>query len=700
MNRPYDDLPQELLSGVAGAFKKGILTLPGLQTFLGARQVIAHPRARDAKHIDYVVGWGHKETTRQARRYATQHGLPFIRLEDGFLRSVWPGRVQAPLSLVIDPEGIYYDARSPSRLERLIEAGTEDEELLRRASQLKARIVAARLSKYNHAPEAPAEVLDVLPEKYVLVVDQVGSDASVSFGTEGPGAFSSMLKQAVEDNPDLPVVVKGHPVVRGRRRGALPEGADPAGVLRVNHDINPHTLIERAVKVYVGTSQVGFEALLHDKPVVCFGAPFYSGWGLTDDRTPVPRRGVHRSIEQLVAAALLLYPRYVNPVTGERCTAEDAARLLELQDRSLQANSGAIYCFGFWWWKRRHARRFLSSRTGELCFCWNPDQARQRGFGPGARALVWGQKDDAELRALCDEHGVNLERMEDGFIRSIGLGSDLTAPWSLVVDSRGLYYDPRTESDLERLLATHEFSAQEVQRAAALRQLIVSSGLSKYNPSLPASSVWPGSATGERVLLVVGQVESDASVRLGSPEVRTNFELLRRVRRENPGALVVFKPHPDVLAGNRPGNIAPDIALEWCDHVVSDIPLAECFTHCNEIHTMSSLVGFEALLRGLSVVVYGQPFYAGWGLTRDATATPRRTRRLSLDELVCGTLVLYPRYVDPQSGYFCTAEDAVERLLRERAQGGESPLVRYPLGRPLLRSYHFLKGMAQELARV
>jgi len=81
------------------------------------------------------------------------------------------------------------------------------------------------------------------------------------------------------------------------------------------------------------------------------------------------------------------------------------------------------------------------------------------------------------------------------------------------------------------------------------------------------------------------------------------------------------------------------------------------------VHTMTSLAGFEGLLRAKKVVTYGQPFYAGWGLTDDRCPVPRRTRRLSLDELVAGSLFAYPLYVSQKTGRYTTPERAVEELL-------------------------------------
>ncbi len=691
---------EELLSGTAAVFSSGISRLRGLETFLGAERVVHRPSFARVSEIDYVVGWGHRPTTRRARRFAERANLPFVRLEDGFLRSCHTGRRQPPASLVIDPYGIYYDARTPSRLELLVAQGITDSQLLQRASRVAERIVASKLSKYNYSPREPAAVLSRLPERYVLVVDQLSRDTSVRVGA-GANVFAEMIEAARRENPDLPVVVKTHPAARRSHPGALESAARgrgfAAGCVLVSEPINPHTLIERADKVHVGTSQLGFEALLHGKPVVCFGTPFYAGWGLTDDRATVPRRGVPRSLTELVAAALLLYPRYVHPITGRRCDVEDVLSHFELQNRQFDANRGRVYCFGFWWWKRANTRPFLQSPEGDVRYCWSAARAERDGFDGNARALSWGYKDSPAVRQLCRAHGVSLERMEDGFIRSVGLGSDLTAPWSLVVDRNGMYFDPSTPSDLESLLSNHRFTDEELNRAQRLREWLVGSGLSKYNPQAVGELPKPWSSSNRRRILVPGQVENDASVRLGCPGVKTNLELLRGVRERNPDAFVLFKPHPDVLAGNRPGAVDPALAERYCDAVVTEVPISQCLDDADEVHTMTSLVGFEALLRGLRVVTYGQPFYAGWGLTADERPVARRTRRLSIDQLVAAALLLYPRYVDPQTGYFCTAEQAIERLVTERdVSRNTSDWTRLPGARPLRRAANFVQGMIRE----
>ena len=79
-------------------------------------------------------------------------------------------------------------------------------------------------------------------------------------------------------------------------------------------------------------------------------------------------------------------------------------------------------------------------------------------------------------------------------------------------------------------------------------------------------------------------------------------------------------------------------------------------------HTITSLVGFESLLKRKKVFTYGLPFYAGWGLTDDRISCPRRKRKLSLTELVAGSLILYPRYLDPIDLEYCKPELLIKRI--------------------------------------
>jgi capsular polysaccharide export protein len=127
----------------------------------------------------------------------------------------------------------------------------------------------------------------------------------------------------------------------------------------------------------------------------------------------------------------------------------------------------------------------------------------------------------------------------------------------------------------------------------------------------------------------------------------SNLDLLRAARERHPEALIVYKPHPDVEAGFRRGRIPLKLAQMYADRIAANTGIIDLIQACDRLETITSLAGFEALLRGKPVTTHGQPFYAGWGLTEDLCPVPRRRGTRSLDELVAAALILYPRYLDP-----------------------------------------------------
>lgn len=262
---------------------------------------------------------------------------------------------------------------------------------------------------------------------------------------------------------------------------------------------------------------------------------------------------------------------------------------------------------------------------------------------------------------------VKLLRIEDGFLRSVGLGVDLVKPMSWVIDKRGMHYNATSPSDLEYILSTGVWSKEELRRASRLRERIVDLGLTKYNTGKYS---WQRPVERQLVILVPGQVESDASLAYGAPGICTNMELLQAVRLANPQAYLVYKPHPDVLAGMRLGKEGLEEALHWCNEVVTDVAMGDLLQLVDQVHVLTSLAGFEALIRDKKVVCYGQPFYSGWGLTFDINANARRNRKLSLDELVAGALIEYPLYMSRDGVGLITPEKALDELVAWRTVVG------------------------------
>lgn len=283
-------------------------------------------------------------------------------------------------------------------------------------------------------------------------------------------------------------------------------------------------------------------------------------------------------------------------------------------------------------------------------------------------------------------------RVEDGFLRSAGLGSDLVPPSSLVIDREGIYFDAVHGSELLTRLSRTQVEPEARARAAALRHMLVELRVTKYNFA-PRPVQWKAPPH-RKVVLAIGQVADDAAMILGAGRsddaVTTAEQMLARVRAEQPAAWLVFKPHPDVLSGNRRGLIA---AHELCDEVDTEADLLSLFDAVDEVHVVSSLAGFDALIRGKPVVTHGLPFYAGWGLTTDRCEhLLDRPKKLQLDDLIAVTLLDYPIYWDWHWLVFSTPE-AVARHLADCRQNSHLPGPGQLIKRTLNKSRRWLRNI-------
>jgi capsular polysaccharide export protein len=600
---------------------------------------------------DQIAVWGHSPYAARGEGMAEKTGAAMLRVEDAFLRSLHPGRSgEPPLGLVLDRRGIYFDAETPSDLEHILRhAALDDTALLNRARGGIARLKEAGISKYNaHDPQTTPPA-----PGYVLVIDQTRGDASIHHGGVDENSFREMLYWAQADHPGAQILIRSHPeTAQGHRQGHFKPEDETDQIRLLRDPICPWALMDGAIAVYCVTSQMGFEAILAGHKPVIFGRPFYAGWGLSDDRHPLTfpaaRRGRVLTRAQMFAGAMLLYPTWYHPCEDRLCSFEEALDWLEARVRAWREDRHGWTAAGMRLWKRGPLQGFFGAEKRVLFDDTPPD--------PPRRFMAWAGKADGYQ---------NVIRVEDGFVRSRGLGADLVPPLSLACDDLGIYYDPTRESRLEQLIRSRsQLRPDQDLRARALIQKIREMGVTKYNlpgalPPLPKG----------HLILVPGQVEDDASIRLGAGEIHTNSALLRAAREANPDARILYKPHPDVEAGLRPGAV-PD-AHDWADMVLDRADTAALLDGVDEVWTMTSLLGFEALLRGLPVTVTGTPFYAGWGLTRDIGRVPaRRQARPDLAGLVHATLIDYPRYRDPVSGSACAVETAVLRLAEGRVMRG------------------------------
>ena len=595
---------------------------------------------------DQVAIWGDSPTAWRGLAVAARRGVPVLRVEDAFLRSVLPGRSgQQPLGLVLDSRGVHFDPAQPSDLEDILaHHPLDDPALLARATTAMAQMQADHLTKYTGFGIGPP---DPVLRDAVLVIDQTFGDASVRASGADAATFQRMLALARAEHPGARIVIKTHPETSaGHRPGYYsPVDCDARTVL-YDQAISPWMILCAARAVYTVSSQFGFEAMIAGHRPVVLGQPFYIGWGQSDDRAPLPRRNRRLTVPQIFAAAMILYPRWYDPYRDSLCPLEIAMQTLAAQTRSWREDHQGWVATGMRLWKRGPLQQFFGHHK-RMVF-----RAQVTAPPTPARLMVWAGKTTPTLDAL------GAVRVEDGFLRSRGLGADLIPPLSLVCDDLGIYYDPARESRLERLITQSvDLPDHARARAAGLIERLTTAGLSKYN--LGGAGIPPDLPNGHRIL-VPGQVEDDASIRLGAGVTRTNLALLQATRAANPGAVILYKPHPDVEAGLRAGAVPQ--AAEYADAVLTRTDVMAALAGVDAVWTMTSALGFEALLRGKSVTCLGAPFYAGWGLTTDQMPLPRRIARPDLVALVHATLIDYPRYFDPVTRQPCPVEVVVDRL--------------------------------------
>ncbi|HDZ4328306.1 TPA: capsular polysaccharide biosynthesis protein [Campylobacter jejuni] len=617
-------------------------------------------------------GWGRKKSGLKAMNLAKKYNTKFILLEDGFIRSLNLGVENSPsFSMVKDDIGIYYDGTMPSKLENLLNTYEFKDEEIKQAKKAIELIKKYKISKYNNNLDIPDDFFQK-DEKRVLIITQTANDASLEFGFAKDFKTVDMIKDAIKENPDSKIYIKIHPdVLSGKKQSDLVINSLPKECILITENFNPIALLEFFDKVYTKTSGMGFEALIQECECVCYGMPFYAGWGLTKDKLECKRRMQKRSLEEVFYAAYILYAEYFNPYLNQKSNIFDTIQTLAKYKSIEKANSNRLFMLGFTLWKRHFIKPFFKAKNNEIIFLNSIKSLVRYKLKEDDKFFIWGRRIDYNvlkttlIKKAQDENLLHfipkISLVEDGFIRSISLGSDLTRPFSLIVDDKGLYIDPNKPSKLEELLQNEIFDENMLNRAKNIIKILLENRFSKYN-GLKHEDLKINAKIGQKIILIPAQVEDDASMILGGFGLST-LDLLKEVRSKNQDAYIIFKPHPDVLSGNRVGLKDETLILEFCDEIVKDCSIDSAIKIADEIHTITSTSGFDALLRAKKVFTYGMPFYAGWGLTKDKHKCERRTRKLSLEELVAGALITYPRYINPKTKTLCEIEVCLDIML-------------------------------------
>lgn len=270
--------------------------------------------------------------------------------------------------------------------------------------------------------------------------------------------------------------------------------------------------------------------------------------------------------------------------------------------------------------------------------------------------------------------GMPIVFCEDSYLRAATVFWDKTVPAimrqsvSLSYDTQGLYFDATRATDLEDMLNSHKISQEEIMAAENLINTIVENKITKYNnqpiitPSLPGRK-------GKDKILVIDQDHGDASIRLGMATDEMFGDMLTAALDESPDADILVKTHPDSLvAGGRAGNLASVREDTRIHKIMFPINPYSILEQVSKVYVCTSTFGFEALLCGKPVRVFGMPWYAGWGITDDIQKNKRRISKRTIPELFHVFYMKHTKYADPFSGKTCNIEAAINILLRSREQ--------------------------------
>ncbi len=612
--------------------------------------------------------WGMKRSGKFLRNNMKNKKIVYI--EDGFVHSFGTKKKNIPLSICFDNVGIYYNCNSKNDLKKYIKEKLSNENISR-AKNIVNLWKKYSISKYNFP-----SFIEPPPSPYILLIDQTFGDLSIEYGDANENSFKKMFEFAVNNWPEHKIVIKSHPdVINSKKKGCIDISNHTKDNIIILGDIGQiNKLIESSEAVCVVTSQVGFEALIYGKEVHVFGNPFYSRLGLTiDHNTNNEEVNNPITLEQLVFSSLVKYQICFDPRTKKKCEIEQIMEFVHSSREASEFFPQDVEAVKLTPWKARQINRFVYPVTGKKVKFFKRFKSKMKNI------IVWGKNTRLENYISKVDNFISVE---DGFIRSVGLGGDLYPPLSLLFDKKGIHYDASKVSDLEDQLQNSNVNYSERMRARKILNSIVKYKISKYNLRLSKKLDLPKNAINKEVIGVLGQVESDNSIIYGVPDntiKKTNFALVEKVREDYPDAFIIYKPHPDTESGVRAKGKRDSDISNYADLIAYKTSLEDLFNKVDRIAVFTSLGGFEALIRGISVITYGLPFYSGWGLTDDKLVNhvwaKRRKRILTLEELTFISLIKYPFYSSIKFNCLTEIENIFEELLESTGKKNLEQIV-------------------------
>jgi capsular polysaccharide export protein len=605
-----------------------------------------------------------EEQSLEEKNKETVNPYPILRLKDGIFAGY--SRKDQPSSLYYAFQSdVYYNFQKESNIESILRSNwmPTDEEW-HTATLAIQMINKYGITKYSEYPPVCPSMIRSGSYKSILLVDQPIDDESVVLGSANEQTFDDMLLYAFDTYMYANIYVKLHPdTIDGKKEGYLQKLLkkhglhDHPSIHVIDTHCNITSFFSFVDEVLVVSSQVGFEALLRNKSVRCFGMPFYSGWGLTTDMQTLTNQKPQRSIMELFIALVLNSTLYLNPFTNKKGSILDLLEYVSLQQRHSNKKNVVFY-----------NTPIAEHKNVDILL----DTDRKQITSITKEKHIKKHIDDFILTDTKDKFKEIEPLKYRAFVAESFLFPTAFYPddvLSLILDHNGPYYDPHAQSDLDYMLNHEAYTNYELESANKFIEALKGKYLLDLNRQLPGNVMAEKQKAGKKVIFVPGQSErADMTFVGGELAIPSDYELLVAICQKVENCLIIYKP--GIGTGVRKlSDLGKDglinlntFSQERKIRIVVEFEagISHCIDAADEVHVLNHNCGIEAIVKGKKVVTYGLPFYGGMGLTEDRQKFPRPRRQISIQEFVLATLMLYPRYKVPNQKGFANALSAVE----------------------------------------
>lgn len=600
----------------------------------------------------------------EEKSHETTVYYPILRLKDGIFSGYTNKKSTYSLYYSFESD-VYYNLQKESNIEFLLRSHWNPSEEEWNTAHLAIQMINKYgITKYSEYPHLSDTIIRSEGYQNILLVDQPIDDESVLLGNANEETFKEMLLYAFDNYQYANIYIKFHPdTIDGKKDGYLKKLLSTLGlndhpsIKVIDTHCNITSLFHYINDIFVVTSQVGFEALLRNKNVRCFGTPFYSGWGLTSDMQTLSFVKPQRSLMDLFIALVLQHTLYINPFTNKKGTILDLLEYVALQQRHNNKKNIAFYNTDFI--EHKNIDLLLNTDKKNFSIITKAKQIPKHidDFILTDKKSTFQEVEPLKYRAFLSK----------GFLFADSFNSEDVL--SLIVDHNGAFYDHKAQSDLDYMLNHESYTDYELNCADQFLIDLRGKFLLDMKNEDSGNIFNEKQKINKKTIFIPGQPENEDMTLVGGDiTIPSDYELLIAILQRVENSLIIYKPAPNSkfkkLNDLGKGGLINlnSLVKERNNHFIFefDASISHCIDAADEVHLLNHTCGLEAIVKGKKVITYGLPFFGGLGLTEDRQKFPREKRQVSLEEFALAVYMLYPRYKLLNKNYFTSASNALQ----------------------------------------